>query len=230
MDVSFREYGTVLRPGIRWYVATLIIENCIRVRAGVEGRPISVGHPVLDSHRSSSRSAYCPYETERYLNFVSEDGGWVWPVEPGGTRRHAGSTCGGAVAYTKDSPKRWYVHPVPAGETDGYEIGPDWYASDAAVRSRPRGAAEYGVPDVEPLAGIRGLAPGLKAHPEPENPRGRKEWLTGQRVDGQRYRPAVDQSALAAAFDLALARRNSPSSDDFCRDVERLLSAASHTA
>jgi hypothetical protein len=77
------------------------------------------------------------------------------------------------------------------------------------------------------LAGIRGLAPDLKAHPDPENPRGCKEWLTHQRIDGQRYRPAADQSALAAAFDLTLARQNSPSFDKFCRDLERLLTAVS---
>lgn len=76
------------------------------------------------------------------------------------------------------------------------------------------------------LAGIRGLAADLKAHPDPENPRDCKGWLTHQRVDGQRYRPAVDQSALADAIDLAAARQNAPSFDKFCRDVERLLVAA----
>ncbi|MCK9924679.1 DUF4276 family protein [Frankia sp. AgPm24] len=76
------------------------------------------------------------------------------------------------------------------------------------------------------LAGIRGLAADLKAHPDPENPRDYKGWLTHQRVDGQRYRPAVDQSALADVIDLAAARQNAPSFDKFCRDVEYLLTAA----
>jgi hypothetical protein len=80
------------------------------------------------------------------------------------------------------------------------------------------------------LAGIRGLAEDLKAHPAPESPRGCKEWLTHHRVDGQRYRPAVDQSALAAAFDLAQARLNAPSFDKLCRDVERLLTRANWPA
>jgi hypothetical protein len=58
---------------------------------------------------------------------------------------------------------------------------------------------------------------------EPEKPRDCKGWLTAHRVDGQSYRPTTDQAALTAIFDISTARRNAPSFDKFCRDVERLL-------
>jgi hypothetical protein len=55
----------------------------------------------------------------------------VWLVTAEGARRHVGSTCGGSVAYTAQSPKWWYVHPVPIGETEGHVAGPDWFASES---------------------------------------------------------------------------------------------------
>jgi hypothetical protein len=73
------------------------------------------------------------------------------------------------------------------------------------------------------LAGKRGLAPDLQAHPEPESIRGCKEWLKRNRVDGRPYRPSADQAALTELFDLHLARKNSPSLDKLWRDLERLL-------
>jgi hypothetical protein len=73
------------------------------------------------------------------------------------------------------------------------------------------------------LAGKRGLAPNLQAHPDPEGIRGCKEWLGRNRVDGRPYRPAADQAALTELFDLYLARKNSPSFDKLWRDLEQLL-------
>jgi hypothetical protein len=73
------------------------------------------------------------------------------------------------------------------------------------------------------LSGHRGLGKDLKAPGDPERPRDCKGWLTGHRVDGGRYRPTVDQAALAGVFDLEMARANSRSFDKFCRDVEWLV-------
>jgi hypothetical protein len=42
-------------------------------------------------------------------------------------------------------------------------------------------------------------------------------------VDGRSYKPATDQAALSAVFDMQIARKNSPSFDKLWRDVERLL-------
>lgn len=73
------------------------------------------------------------------------------------------------------------------------------------------------------LSGVRGLAMGLPLPPDPEQPRDGKGWLSAHRVDGRSYKPASDQAALAATFDLELARKNSPSFDKLWRDLERLL-------
>lgn len=53
-----------------------------------------------------------------------------------------------------------------------------------------------------------------------------KGWLTDHRVDRRVYKPAADQAALAAAFDLRLARANSLSFDKLWREMERLLTVA----
>lgn len=73
------------------------------------------------------------------------------------------------------------------------------------------------------LRGRRGLARDLKVPADPEAPRDCKGWLSRHRVDGRSYRPAADQAALAAEFDLDLARYNSPSFSKLWRDMERLL-------
>jgi Domain of unknown function (DUF4276) len=73
------------------------------------------------------------------------------------------------------------------------------------------------------IAGRRGLGTGLEVPSDPEKPRDCKGWLTDRRIDGNRYRPTVDQAALTAIFDLRLALANAPSFDKFCREVERLL-------
>lgn len=73
------------------------------------------------------------------------------------------------------------------------------------------------------LGGVRGLKPGLEAPDDPEKPRDCKGWLTRHRSDSQSYKPTADQAALAAKFDLQLARENSSSFEKFCRDVEYLI-------
>jgi hypothetical protein len=79
-------------------------------------------------------------------------------------------------------------------------------------------------------SGCRGLADGLEVPVDPERPRDCKTWLTSHREDGGVYKPTVDQAALAAVFDLRLARKNSRSFDKLWRDVERLLKGAARPA
>ncbi|WP_241028613.1 hypothetical protein [Streptomyces verrucosisporus] len=50
-----------------------------------------------------------------------------------------------------------------------------------------------------------------------------KGWLSHQRADRGRYRPRVDQAALADAFDLDLAGKNSRSFRKFAQDVNYLI-------
>jgi hypothetical protein len=73
------------------------------------------------------------------------------------------------------------------------------------------------------LRGQRGLAPDLVLPANAELPRDCKGWLSQRRVDGRNYKPATDQAALTAVFDMQMARKNSPSFDKLWRDVERLL-------
>ncbi|WP_432978099.1 hypothetical protein [Dactylosporangium sp. CA-233914] len=76
------------------------------------------------------------------------------------------------------------------------------------------------------LSGQRGLAKDLAVPADAEQPRDCKGWLSERRVDGRPYKPTADQAALAAVFDIRLARENSPSFDKLWRDVERLLREA----
>ena len=73
------------------------------------------------------------------------------------------------------------------------------------------------------LRGQRGLAADLSLPPDPEKARDCKGWLSDHRVDNRAYKPAADQAALAARFDLQMARKHSPSFDKLWRDVKRLL-------
>jgi predicted ATPase len=52
-----------------------------------------------------------------------------------------------------------------------------------------------------------------------------KGWLSARRTDGRTYKPSSDQAALAAVFDLRMARENSASFDKLWRDLERLLTS-----
>ncbi len=73
------------------------------------------------------------------------------------------------------------------------------------------------------LCGQRGLAPRLDPPVDVEKPRDCKGWLSANRTDGRTYKPSSDQAALAALFDLGMARENSPSFDKLWRVVEHLL-------
>ena len=78
---------------------------------------------------------------------------------------------------------------------------------------------------IESIAGSRTLSGDLTAPPAPESVRGAKEWLS-QRMQVP-YRPLTDQPALTARFDMALARRRSPSFDKLWRAASALLTASS---
>lgn len=53
-----------------------------------------------------------------------------------------------------------------------------------------------------------------------------KKWLSDRMPLGRSYRPTLHQPALTSRFDLALARRNSPSFDKMWRSMEDLLAGA----
>lgn len=111
------------------------------------------------------------------------------------------------------------------------ELGPQLLARLQAARPDRSGAVVLANREFEAwflaaapsLAGTRGLPDGLAPPADPELPRDCKGWLTEHRVDGHGYKPASDQAALAARFDLRLARKGAASFDKLWRDVERLL-------
>lgn len=72
------------------------------------------------------------------------------------------------------------------------------------------------------LRGHRGLAADLGPPPDPEAIRGAKEWLDAHMESGRAYVETLDQPALAARFDLDMARR-ADSFDKCCREITRLL-------
>jgi uncharacterized protein DUF4276 len=76
----------------------------------------------------------------------------------------------------------------------------------------------------ESLRGKRGLSSMLTAPEDPESIRGAKEWLTARMSGSRHYVETLDQPALAAIFDLDLARR-APSFEKLWREVAVLLRA-----
>lgn len=80
----------------------------------------------------------------------------------------------------------------------------------------------------ESLRGRRGLGADITAAEDPEAIHGAKEWLSARMQSGMSYRETRDQAALAAAFDIEVARR-APSFDKFYREIERLLRDLSAT-
>lgn len=75
----------------------------------------------------------------------------------------------------------------------------------------------------ESLGGRRGLPNELDSPRDPEGVRDAKGWIRSNRVDGRAYSPPVDQAALTAGIDIALARGRSASFDKFCRVLEGWL-------
>ena len=73
------------------------------------------------------------------------------------------------------------------------------------------------------LAGRRGLDQALASPDDPEAIQDAKGWLSARMPLGRRYRETLDQAAFTATFDMAEARRRSPSFDKLWRDVGSLL-------
>jgi len=78
------------------------------------------------------------------------------------------------------------------------------------------------------LACQRHLPATLADHPEPERPRGCKEWLTAQMPIGRAYQETDDQSAFTATFNLTRARETSSSFDKCWREAEFLFRRLAH--
>jgi len=79
---------------------------------------------------------------------------------------------------------------------------------------------------IESLSGRRGLSDELRPLPDPEALSDAKKWLTRNMPGSRAYSETLDQPALAARFDLQLARQRSDSFDKCCREVERLFREA----
>ena len=71
------------------------------------------------------------------------------------------------------------------------------------------------------LQGTRGIPAETEVPEDPESIRGAKAWLR-DRMNGP-YSPTADQATFTARFDMALARRRSPSFDKMWRAVSALL-------
>lgn len=114
------------------------------------------------------------------------------------------------------------------------QLGPQLLARARAARSDVRHSVvlanrefeAWFLASAESLRGECDLPATLQCHASPEMVRGAKEWLTKQMPRGRIYSPTVDQAALTARLDFAMAR-NAPSFDKLWRDVERLLSELS---
>jgi hypothetical protein len=76
---------------------------------------------------------------------------------------------------------------------------------------------------LESLRGVRFIVDDAFSPPNPEEIRGAKERLSEFMVSKRTYVETTDQPALAAKFDLNLARHRCPSFDKFRRDFERLI-------
>ncbi|HUT92543.1 MAG TPA: DUF4276 family protein [Thermoguttaceae bacterium] len=79
---------------------------------------------------------------------------------------------------------------------------------------------------IESLSGRRGLSDNPRPVPDPEAVGDAKKLLTRNMPGSRAYSETLDQPALAALFDLQLARQRSDSFDKCCREVERLFREA----
>ena len=111
------------------------------------------------------------------------------------------------------------------------ELGPQLLARARKARQDKRVAVVLAKHEFEAwflaaapsLAGKHGFPGNLLLPPDPEVPRDCKGWLSDARAAGHSYKETVDQASLASAFDMKMARDNSPSFDKFYRDVAWLL-------
>lgn len=76
---------------------------------------------------------------------------------------------------------------------------------------------------IESLRGKRGIADDAEPVEDPEAPRDAKGRLVQLMTVGRTYVEVDDQPALAAIFDMHMARRRCPSFDKLVRDVQALL-------
>jgi len=112
------------------------------------------------------------------------------------------------------------------------ELGPEllkWLKKahgdlSAAVVLAKREFEGWFLSSLESLRGVRGIASDASSPPNPEEIRGAKERLSTYMVRRRNYLETTDQPALAAQFDLNLARQRCPSFEKFMRDFERLIS------
>ena len=74
----------------------------------------------------------------------------------------------------------------------------------------------------ESLRGQYGLPDGLEPPPDPEEIRGAKKWLSDRMLSGRSYAETTDQPALAAIFDMEMARR-ADSIDKCYREIRSML-------
>lgn len=72
------------------------------------------------------------------------------------------------------------------------------------------------------LAGVNGLPADLQTPDDPEGQRQGKSWIK-KKLPQLKYSETVDQPRFAARFDLSLCRRNSPSFDKLCRELEKWI-------
>jgi hypothetical protein len=72
------------------------------------------------------------------------------------------------------------------------------------------------------LKGQRALGDDIEDHPTPESVRGCKQWLGAQMPATSKYSPTTDQAAIAATFDMQIARQNAPSFDKLWREFEAI--------
>jgi hypothetical protein len=75
------------------------------------------------------------------------------------------------------------------------------------------------------LRGHCGLPETIADHPSAEDVGGAKEWLRRQMAPNRKYSETVDQPAIAAIFDMSLARRRSRSFQKFWKEIEDILRA-----
>jgi hypothetical protein len=123
-----------IKGGKAYPIANAAVSACVSVRSGA-GAPVPVSDGVYQGYPRPGTTAHCAYETQTSpgrLNFVTEDGGWVWLVDASGVRHHVGSLC--STAFTGYA---YEVHRVPTGETDGHATGGDWFADDSKCAGLP---------------------------------------------------------------------------------------------
>jgi hypothetical protein len=76
------------------------------------------------------------------------------------------------------------------------------------------------------LKGRSGLSDSVEDHSTPEEVQDCKGWLREWKAAASKYEEPVDQPSLAAAFDVAIARRRAPSFDKLYREFETICRQA----